>query len=203
VALLYTSAGDGALIQGAIPAVTVALSMILLGERLTGARVAGVAMSMAGLAFILLVGGSASPGRDSLLGNILMLTTVLSWAIYTVLGRHLRDVEPLAVTAYSTACGTLLLAVAALYEMSAQPLPAISWTGWLIVLYLGVICSVLGYVLWNWSLQHLDAGQAANFINLIPVVGVASGALVLGEPITSGQMLGGVLVLVGVWLAIR
>lgn len=107
------------------------------------------------------------------------------------------------MTAYSTASGTLLLAVTALYELGTQPLPTISWGSWLAVLYLGLICSALCYLLWNWSLQHLDAGQAANFINPIPVVSVASGALVLGEPVTAGQVLGGAMVLTGVWLALR
>ena len=68
---------------------------------------------------------------------------------------------------------------------------------------MGVICSALGYLIWNWSLQHLDASQAANCVNLIPVVGVASGALVLGEAVTGVQLAGGALVLAGVWLVIR
>jgi drug/metabolite transporter (DMT)-like permease len=112
----------------------------------------------------------------------------------------------MAVTAYSTVCGTALLAPAAAYELafgSAFTPLAVSVGSWLGLLYLGWVCSALCYLLWNWSLQHLDASQAGNFINVIPVVGVASSALVLGEAVTGSQIAGGALVLVGVWLVIR
>jgi drug/metabolite transporter (DMT)-like permease len=204
--LIYTSAADGALIQGAIPAATVGLSAALLGERLTRARAFGVALSVVGVGLILLAAGGPSTGSNRLLGDLLMLTTVAAWAVYTVLGRRLREAELLAVTAYSTAFGTLLLLPGAAYDLAVGParsISAVSWGSWLAVLYLGIVCSALCYLFWNWSLQHLDASQAGNFINVIPVVGVASSAVVLGESIAAGQLLGGALVLVGVWLVIR
>lgn len=73
----------------------------------------------------------------------------------------------------------------------------------LAALYLGAGPSALAYLLWNQALRHLDAGQAANFLNLIPVVGIASAAFFLGEVPTPGQLLGGSLVVGGVWLSSR
>jgi drug/metabolite transporter (DMT)-like permease len=203
VALVYTTVTEGALIQGAIPAATAGLAMVCLGERLSRTRAVGIAVSILGVALILLTVGEATQARDPLLGNLWMLLTVVSWAVYTVLGRSLRAALPLTVTAYSTLLGTLGLAAAAGFELAGHPPPAVSWSSWLAALYLGAGPSALAYLLWNQALRHLDAGQAANFLNLIPVVGVASAALFLGEIPTPGQLVGGSLVVGGVWLSSR
>ncbi len=110
-----------------------------------------------------------------------MLGTVIVWAIYTILAKRLADVDQLVVTAYSTAFGTLLLAPFALVELSGKSFPTISVGGWLSVLYLGAISSAGCYLLYNRSLKHLEASQTANFLNLMPVIGVATAVLFLGD----------------------
>jgi drug/metabolite transporter (DMT)-like permease len=71
---------------------------------------------------------------------------------------------------------------------------------WLSILYLGALSSAGCYLLYNWSLVHLDASQAANYLNLLPIVGVAIAVVFLGEAVIPVQLLGGALVLFGVWL---
>lgn len=68
-------------------------------------------------------------------------------------------------------------------------------------MYLGAVASAAAYLLWNRTLAHLDATQVVNFINLIPVVGVVTAALLLGETSVAWQILGGFLVLIGVWIS--
>jgi drug/metabolite transporter (DMT)-like permease len=67
--------------------------------------------------------------------------------------------------------------------------------------------SVLAWALYtvfaNWSLTHLDASQAANYVNLLPIVGVAIAVLFLGEGVVPIQVLGGALVVLGVWCTTR
>lgn len=109
----------------------------------------------------------------------------------------------MAIVAYSSLAGALLLLPAAAYDLATRPPAGLSPAAWLAVLYLGLGCSVLAYLLWQSALRHLDASQAVSFLNLIPVVGVASAALALGETLLPGQLLGGALVLLGVWLVAR
>jgi drug/metabolite transporter (DMT)-like permease len=71
---------------------------------------------------------------------------------------------------------------------------------WVEVLVLGAGASGLAYLLYNWALQELDASQAGVFANLIPVVGVLSGIVVLNEPLTVRAILGGLIVMGGVWI---
>ncbi len=71
------------------------------------------------------------------------------------------------------------------------------------LLYLGAVASALAFVVWAFGLRQLEAGQAAIFANLNPLVGVVAAAVVLGEPVTWVQIAGGGLILIGVWLVTR
>ena len=68
------------------------------------------------------------------------------------------------------------------------------------VVLLGAGASGLAYMLYNLALQDIDASQAGVFANLIPVVGVISGIVVLGEPISARAIVGGLIVMAGVWI---
>jgi drug/metabolite transporter (DMT)-like permease len=89
----------------------------------------------------------------------------------------------------------------ALLEMGGHPFPTLGLADWLRLLYLGTLSSAFGYFLYNWSLAHLKAAQTANFVSLMPIAGVAIAILFLGESVVPVQLIGGAVVLVGVWLA--
>jgi drug/metabolite transporter (DMT)-like permease len=130
-----------------------------------------------------------------------MLLAVLAWAVYTILGKGFASVPSLAVTAYGGVLGTLFLLPAAAYDLATRPPTHVSLATWLAILYLGVGPSALNYLLWNRALRVLDASAVANFLNLVPLIGVASATIFLGEALLPTQLLGGALVLAGVWLS--
>jgi len=206
LALAYTTAADGALVFGAIPAVTTVLAALFLGERLTRVRGLGLAVAALGVA-LLLLGGQEAGGRviplNRPLGVTLMLGAALAWSIYTTLGRRLRGLPAVAVTAYSALFGAALLAPGALYDLLTRPPQGLSLGSWLAIAYLGVVSSALTVVLYNRALQTLAAGQVAVFMNLVPLVGVIVAALFLGETPGPLQVLGGLCVLGGVWRSSR
>ena len=80
--------------------------------------------------------------------------------------------------------------------------PSIHLEDGALVAYLGVGCSALTYVLWGYALRNIEAGRAAIFDSLIPVVGVATAVLVLQEAPLAWHLIGGMLVVAGVWLAL-
>jgi drug/metabolite transporter (DMT)-like permease len=203
VSLFYTSASQGALIESFIPIVTALLAAVLLKESLSAKRLLGIGISTAGVLLIIILTTPNSNARNPLLGNGLMLGTVVVWSIYTILAKRLAETDQLVVTAYSTAFGTLLLIPAAIYESSGKSFPAISASGWLSVLYLGAVASAGAYWLYNRSLKYLEASQTAIFMNLLPVIGVAVAVLFLGESLTVWQLTGGALVLLGVWVSLQ
>ena len=201
--LVYTTATEAALLQGAVPACTAALAGLFAGERVGRLRALGIVLAAVGVALVVLRGQPAGEAPNPLLGNLLILGGVLSWAAYTILGRSLRHAPQLQVTTYSMLLGTLLLLLPAGYDVLARPPVTLSPATWLGALYLGVASGALGYLLYVRALRALDAGQVANFVCLTPVSGVICGALFLGERIAPGQLLGGLVVLVGVWLSTR
>jgi drug/metabolite transporter (DMT)-like permease len=200
IGLVYGSATQGAVIQALIPAATAAAAVLLLRERLSKQRMAGIGVALAGVILTILAAPAEASAPRPLLGALCMVGSVAAWALYTVCAKRLAQADALLVTAISTIFGTILFCPFALAELQAQPLPRLTPGDWLSILYLGALSSAGCYLLYNWALAHLDASQAANFVNLLPIIGIASAVLLLGEKLFPIQILGGVLVLLGVWL---
>ena len=203
VGLVYTAASSAALVQAAIPAVTTLLSVLLLKERVSRRQLLGIGLSIAGL---LLVTGinMHQTGSAPLVGNLFIFGGVLAWAVYTVQGKKLVSTFPwLIITTASISAGMLFLLPFAIGELWLQGLPHLRADGLVQLLYLGAASSALGYALWNYGLRFLDASEAAPYINLIPVVGLLLSVILLHEPLSLIQAVGGALTLFGVWLSNR
>lgn len=205
VAMVYISASQGALVQSSIPAMTALVAVIWFRERASRMRCAGILLSVIGVV-VIFVGGpdsaAATAGMFSgkWLGNLLMFGSVIAWAIYTSLAKRVAEFDTLVVTGYVIACGAAMLLPCALYELSGRELPRFTATGVLQILYLGGMASGMAFLIYNRALEAMDASQAGVFANLIPVVGVLSGVVFLGEPLALRAIVGGVIVMLGVWI---
>jgi drug/metabolite transporter (DMT)-like permease len=201
-AMVYISASQGALVQASIPAMTALVAVVWLRERASGLRWLGIALSVGGV-LIVFSGNAADGAGSTVLGNALMFAAVVCWALYTALAKRVAGFDSLVITVCVTGAGSLLLLPLAAYEVLSeglQPLPVIGWLG---VSYLGGVASGLAYMLYNASLRHLDASAVGVYTNLIPVVGVLTGVIVLGEPLSARAIVGGAVVMLGVWITSR
>jgi drug/metabolite transporter (DMT)-like permease len=183
---------------------TALLAVVLLGERFTRQQAIGTGVSLIGVVLLLGAVGldqSSSPAR--LLGDGLLILSSFSWAIYTVVGRQaLARVSPLATVTWANVIGVVpLLLVAAPdgWDWLVTASPSL----WAAILYLGLIGSVVGLVTWSWSVRDLGAGRAGQFTYLMPVWVMILAAIVLDERPLPLQLIGAVLVLIGIWLANR
>ncbi|NLG48526.1 MAG: DMT family transporter [Chloroflexi bacterium] len=198
VGLAYTSATSGTLILAIIPAATALFAMWLLGERLQARQIAGIAIAVAGTAFVALMTGSNQDAPNPLLGNLLIAGSVVAWVIYTIQGKRLNAAYPAIVTTTaSIGTGLLMMLPFGIAEVWQSGLPHLSRDGGLAIFYLGVIATALPMFLWNYALQHLDASVASLYLNLVPIVGVLL-AVAYGETVSVWQLLGGLLTLGGV-----
>lgn len=198
--LVFTTAGSAALITAAIPALTAVVAYFSLGERLRPRQVAGVLLSVLGVAMVVRSGLDVGDAR-TLLGNLFVLAACLAWAVYTVQGRRLSAEVPAVVASTAgIAAGTLLLLPMAAGEWILQgpPTPSLALLGG--VLYLGVAASALAFLWWNSGLRHVPASAAAAMPNLVPVVGLGL-AVAVGEPVAGLQIAGGALAVAGVVLS--
>ncbi|AMN46636.1 hypothetical protein ACG33_05895 [Steroidobacter denitrificans] len=211
---MHISSSQGALVQSCIPAVTALVAMLWLGERAGVLRWCGIALSGLGVIVVLTgtpaalpAAGLAPPGEDgsAMLGNLLMFATVVCWGLYTSLVKRVAQFDSVVVTTGLFGAGGLMLAPFAILETAALGVPALGlyslgWLDWLSVLYLGAIASGLAFVFYNMALVRMAAGQAGVYTNLIPIVGVATGVVVLQEPLSLRAVAGGILVLLGIAL---
>jgi drug/metabolite transporter (DMT)-like permease len=199
--LVYTSASQGALVQSCIPAMTALVAVVWLREHASAQRWTGIVLSMVGIA-IVFSGSGADAGGGSMLGNALMFVSAVLWGIYTSMAKRVADLDPLQVTAGILGAGALMLVPLAAFEVAAAGMPQINARGWLGLTYLGAGASGIAWMLYSAALKHVDASEAGVYTNLIPIVGVVMG-MMLGEPLTVRAIVGGVVVLVGVWLTSR
>lgn len=207
LAMVYISASQGALVQASIPAMTALVAVLWLRERASALRWFGIALSVAGV-LIVFSGGASNGGGSSLLGNFLMFAAVVCWGLYTALAKRVAGFDPLVITVAVTGAGSVLLLPMAGYEVLVaravgEGLLAMPLRGWLGIFYLGAAASGLAYALYNASLRHLDASAVGVYTNLIPIVGVLTGVVVLGEPLSVRAIVGGVVVMLGVWITSR
>jgi drug/metabolite transporter (DMT)-like permease len=86
-------------------------------------------------------------------------------------------------------------------EWLAGARPAASVSAVAGTLYLAVVITALGYVAWNWALARVEAARAAAFLTVQPIVGALLGAAVLGDPVSVYTGVGGVLIVIGLWLS--
>lgn len=203
VALQFTTAANSTLAQAGVPVFTTLLAAPMLGEHGGPGGSCRLLISAGGVAAIVLGGAHAMIGRSTL-GDALILLSVLCLASRFTLGGRMFSTGPaLEQVTGMAAFGLLFLLPASLTEVSVKGIgrpPAIDLAG---VAYLGLIASGLAFVFWAHGLRHLPASQAATFANLNPLVGMTLAVVALGEAVTAAQLLGGVLILGGVWLAAR
>lgn len=193
-----TTAGDAALLMAAIPVIALLAEALWLKQPVSLKRGAGIAVSFAGV-FLLIGRARAAGGGNRVAGDLLVVAAAFLWAAYSLHGKTVTQVPKLTVVTYEAIYGTLLLAPFALAE-SPHWRP-VSLGSALAVAYLGVMCSAVTYLLYNYALKTLAASQVTAFLNLVPVVGAGAAVLLLGEHLQPVQLLGGAVILAGVALS--
>jgi drug/metabolite transporter (DMT)-like permease len=198
--LILAPASDGAIIvPGLAPILTAVLAALILKERIGRWGIAGLLTALVGLLLVLTPGESQS--RTRFLGDLLFLGGAVCWAIYSVIGKTATArFHPVNATLYGTVTGTLVLIPLAIAERGWVQLAAAPLAAWIGLLYLAIFGTVLAFVFFYEGVRRIGAARATSFAFLVPVFGVVSSVLLLGERIAMLSILGGTLVLVGLWL---
>lgn len=203
--LAWSTATNGALLIATEPIAVIVLAPLVLGERLTSREVWGTVLALIG-ATVVVVNGV--PGFTVTLaphwrGDLLLILSGVCFATYSLLGRPVLARHPsLTVTAWSFLWGLVTTVPLAAFEWRVARPPVWTATSGLAALYLGVVITALGYLVWNWALERVSAPRAAMFLNLQPLVGTLLGVLWLDEPFTVFIGGGGALIIAGLWLAL-
>lgn len=197
--LRFTTASQGGVIAACFPVCTAILAWIFLGEKMSKAAVAAIALAVIGVAGSSWCASGDAHAPDPLLGNLLMFGAVLSSSSYAVCARYITQrYSYLAVSAIQALGGTLFFLPALFFAPWPQAVSAGAWMG---LLYMGIGVGIVVYLSFNFALQQLPAGLVALFGNLIPIFTVLFAWLILHEAINLWQLGFIGLTIVGVALA--
>jgi drug/metabolite transporter (DMT)-like permease len=184
------------------PVFTVLVAAALGLEMITRRTVAGIGLAFTGFLIVLLwgTGSTADFGGSQLKGVGLVVIAPLAWAFYTVLSKPLLSKYPsFHVAAYTSIAGTIsFMSIPFLQDGTVDRITSLDRTGWAAAIFASVLAYALAYFLWYKGLEHLTPSQTSIYIYLVPVFGVLSAWLVLGETITIWLVLGGATILAGV-----
>ena len=201
IGMKWASASHAALLYALTPAFMVMIFAVRGRAVPKLAQIAGVLVAFAGVALLLFQRGLHFD-RHSVLGDLLVLGAVVVWAAYLIAGRSLsRRYGPLLVTAEALKAGTLMFLPIGLVALWGFHPAAVSTRGWLGLLYLALLTSVVNYVQWFWALQYLKAATVGMLTNIQPLVAAGMAWVFLHEALPGGFLMSTALVLLGVWLA--
>jgi len=206
IGLQYTTASNGSVYTTTGPITILLLSALVLGERITLRKAAGVAVAVTG---VLVVMGAETLGAfelGNIKGDLLILASIVMWGLFTVFGKRMTDeLGALRVTAWVTILGALTMvpfgwceARAAGFEITKTPVDA-----WVAIAFLGIACSFLATLLYFVALGLSESQKVGVYLYTIPPMTAVVAALYLGEVITINLVVGAVLVIAGVALTER
>ena len=199
----WTAAGDASLIIPMNPVFTVLLAVPMLGQRISARMSVGLLIGIAGVAVV--VGWSPNSGipiEHRILGDLMVLLAALSWAATSNLTKIMLSWESgyssLEIVVWYSVTGWALLFPWVIAENWGSAVPDPSSAEWITIAYLGVISTVLSYVLFAKGIELIGPTAASSYVFLVPVFGVLGGWLLLDEEIGASMILGFVLIVVGV-----
>lgn len=202
LAFKYTTAARGALVLATMPMWAMLIGHVTKHEPMTPRLTAGVIVTLAGLAFALmdkLVQPAAGP--LTFMGEIIMLLTALTGAVYSVLAKStLADVSAFRYTPVMMIAGCAALAPWAADVSLIQALSGFSVARLAIILYLGCIAGGLAFLMMNWVLGHASATFTTLFVPLNPLTAMFLAWPLLNEPLTLNFIIGALVVFTGLYI---
>lgn len=203
-ALTYTYASNVSIIVAAAPILTaIAVHLFSHDEKLSGGSFLGFGVAIVGVALVVFNGTVVL--KLSPLGDLLSFGAALCWAVYSVLLKKTVDkYDNLLLTRRLMLWGiisALPIAIAEGESFSLAPLAGGQYI--FCLLFLGLVCSALGYVFWNAATARLGAVVTCNYVYIIPFFTMLTGVVVLDEPLTAMGIVGAVLIMLGMFIADR
>jgi drug/metabolite transporter (DMT)-like permease len=182
------------------------LGWLALKERISWMQAGGIFLSIIGVLLVVTRGNLAQlvAGKFGTIGDFLILISAPNWAVFSVLSRRgLKKYPATLMMFYVMVFGWLFSSVLFFFQGGLAQIGKIPWDGWVGISFLGVFCSGLAYIFWYDALQVLTATQTGAFLYLEPVATLIVASFILGEQLFLVTVLGGLLILAGVWLVNR
>lgn len=202
--LQRTSVAHAAILIAMTPVMVLLLSAWAGHEHITPGKLTGLGLALGGVAVLqgraLLGGGN----NASMLGDVFVLLASLTFAIFTVVGKEIRErYDGLTINTFAYAGSTAILSPFTFWLASNFDFSRVTWVGWLSVAYMATFPSVIAYLIFYHALRYMPSSKVSRLAYLQPFFATLLAVPVLGEKVTVSLVTGGALVLAGVFWAER
>lgn len=198
IGVSMTSSSNSALIVASFPAVTTLLEFFIYHSKPNVKKVLGIILAIIGVAVLTQI--NVDGNSKSMLGNIILIGAGVVWAFYNFITRDLTNkYSAMTLTYYQMLAGFIFFLPFVIIEGKTWRMPTMTSASALI--YLSVGCSIVAFLLYNLGLRKLSASISVSLMNLVPVLGLIFSILILHESVSTVQILGGIIVIIGVILS--
>jgi len=202
--LVTTQASTTAWIVATVPIFMALLGWIVLKESMNGLQILGVFVAAAGVLLVVAKGDLTTlfQGHFGATGDLLILISAPNWAVFSVLSRRgLKQFPPALMMLYVMFFGWLLTSILFFASPGLSEISLMPWQGWVaVVVVLGIFSSGIAYIFYYDALSILTVAQTGAFVYLEPFVTAIVAAFLLSEKLGLLGYLGGITILVGIWL---
>tara|TARA_A100000171_G_scaffold14749_1_gene13159 strand:+ start:378 stop:1268 length:891 start_codon:yes stop_codon:yes gene_type:complete len=194
---LGLSAGISSLVLQLQAFFSVILGFFVLGEKIGPHRIVAMVVAFCGVGVLLLV----SDGSITAIGLTLVIAAAAAWGVANIIMKQAGPIKMLSFVVWASLVPPIPLAILSFLTEDRASLALftdqISWIGVGSVLYLAYPVTLLGFAIWGRLLSTLPVGLVAPFSLLVPIVGMATSALVLGEDFGPIKIVSAILVMTG------
>ena len=191
------------LVAALTPVAVMILAAIFLGERVTGTKILGVALAIAGGILMLVKSWNSDSGKDDLIGIVLAVLSVLTWAVYLIITRKVSaKYSSVTQMKYFFLISAVIVLPIALGQSRPNPLytSAWEWSGVAEMAFIVLFATGLGYFLIPYAMKYLKATTVSVYTNIQPVVASFVAILIGQDILTWDKPVAGILVLVGAYI---
>jgi drug/metabolite transporter (DMT)-like permease len=196
-----TSVSHSAVIIALTPMLVLLVAAFKGQERITPQKMLGMAIALTGVVTLQM---RSTPGAGKIVGDVLVFLAAITFAVFTVAGKAAAARHgTITLNTFAYVGGALAFAPITVWHGARYSLAAVSWTGWLTLFYMALFPSVVCYLIYSYALSHIPASRVSAFAYLQPLFATTMALPILHESLSGGVVLGGALVLAGVWVTER
>ena len=200
-ALGITFASNVSLLISTTPIFTILLERAIFGTPLRKSLLGGSVLALAGVAMVVL--NASMEFSISPLGDFLTIIAAILWAAYCLVVKRLsKKYDTFFITRKVFFYGIISVLPFFLITTDSSDYALLTHQSvWINLLFLGLLASMLCYLMWNVAVKGLGADKASNYIYVVPLVGILASAILLGEPLTVITLIGAAAIIGGVFIA--
>ncbi|TDJ55091.1 MAG: DMT family transporter [Ignavibacteria bacterium] len=199
--LKYTTASNTGWIIGTAPIFMVILAAIFFREKIGMLKIGGIIIAMFGLLLLIGKGNITNVDLIKNKGDLLVFASAFTWGVYSMVNKKISlSYSPMMTILYLFIMMAVIIIPFNLNTASVNSVVHLSLNGWISILFLGLFCSGIAYVIWAYSLRDLESAKVGAFLYFEPLVTVFAAWVLLNESITVLMIISGMIITLGVVL---